>query len=54
MAAEHAVDHDLILHDDDDRVQSFGFEETFFFGDDVGQRRAAVARGEAESDALLG
>jgi hypothetical protein len=54
MAAKHAVDHHLILHNDDECVQTLGFEKTFFFGNDVGQRRAAVARGQPQGDAFLG
>ena len=53
VAGDDAVDDDLILHDDDNAVEPFGFEEAFFFGDHQGHRSTAGAGREAESDAFL-
>ena len=53
VECDDAVDDDLILHDDDNGVEPFGFEEAFFFGDHQGHRSAAGAGREAECDAFL-
>ncbi len=53
VARDHAVHDDLVLHDDDNGVETFAFEKAFFLGDDKGQRGAAVPCRQSESESFL-
>ena len=46
VAGDDSVNHDLVLHDNDNGVEPFAFEESLFFGDDEREGRAAVSRRE--------
>jgi hypothetical protein len=48
VTRDHSIDDNLILHHDNDAVDSFGFKKTFLFGNDEGQTRGAGPRRHAK------